>query len=182
MKIFKTVFLGFLALYFLYVPCIGAEIHKAAMEGDLAKVQALIAKDASLTDAKDEMGRTPLHLACHGGHIEMVKFLMAKGADIEAKFANGSTAIYWAIPEGHIDVVKLLIAKGADIQAKQNDGTTLLHIAAVLGQTEITELLIEEGLNGLSTNIEEDLDGSLREENSIISKYLVVKGTLKCLR
>lgn len=147
MKIFTTAILGFIAFYFLFVPCMGAEIHKAAMEGDLEKVQALIADDPGLTDAKDEMGRTPLHLACHGGHIEMVKYLMAKGANIEAKFANGSTALYWAIPEGHIDVVKLLLAAGADIQAKQNDGTSLLHIAAALGQTEIAELLIEEGLN-----------------------------------
>ena len=125
----------------------GNEIHKAATEGDMEKVQALIADDPGLIDAKDEMGRTPLHLACYGGHIELVKYLMTKGADMEAKFANGSTALFWAIPEGHLDIVKLLIAEGADVGARQNDGTSLLHIAAVSGQKEIAALLIDKGLD-----------------------------------
>jgi 7,8-dihydropterin-6-yl-methyl-4-(beta-D-ribofuranosyl)aminobenzene 5'-phosphate synthase len=147
MKNFKTALLGFMTFYFLYIPCMGVEIHKAAMEGNLEKVQALIADNPGLTDAKDEMGRTPLHLACHGGHTELVKLLLAKGADMEAKFPNGSTALFWTIPEGHKEILELLMAKGADIQAKQNDGTSLLHIAAALGQSEIAELLIEKGLN-----------------------------------
>ncbi len=147
MKIFKAALFGFLIFYFLFIPCMGEDVHRAAMEGNLEELQALIAKDPSLTDAKDEMGRTPLHLACYGGHMELVKFLLSKGADIETKFANGSTALFWSIPEGHIDIVKLLITKGADIQAKQNDGTTLLHIAAAFGQTEIAELLIDKGLD-----------------------------------
>ena len=95
MKMFKTALFGFLAFSFLSAPCMGAEIHKASMEGDLAKVQALIAENPGLTDAKDEMGRTPLHLACYGGHTELVKLLLAKGADMEAKFPNGSTALFW---------------------------------------------------------------------------------------
>jgi 7,8-dihydropterin-6-yl-methyl-4-(beta-D-ribofuranosyl)aminobenzene 5'-phosphate synthase len=146
MKMFKTALFGFLAFSFLFAPCIGAEIHKASKEGDLAKVQALIAENPGLTDTKDEMGRTPLHLACYGGHTELVKFLLVKGADMEAKFPNGSTALFWTIPEGHKEILELLMAKGADINAKQNDGTSLLHIAAALGQTEIAELLINKGL------------------------------------
>jgi 7,8-dihydropterin-6-yl-methyl-4-(beta-D-ribofuranosyl)aminobenzene 5'-phosphate synthase len=147
MKILKIAF--FLSLFFclLFVPCLKAEIHKVAMDGNLEEAKALIAKDPSLTDAKDEMGRTPLHLACYGGHTELVKFLLAKGADIEAEFANGATPLFWAIPEGHIDIVKLLIHEGGDIQARQNDGTSLLHIAAVSGRKEIAELLIDKGLD-----------------------------------
>ena len=82
MKIFRTVLLGSIAFYFLFIPCMGADIHKAAIEGDIAKVQALIAENPALTDAKDEMGRTPLAYAVSRGHKNVVELMIDKGADV----------------------------------------------------------------------------------------------------
>jgi hypothetical protein len=41
-------------------------IHQAVQAGDLAAVRATVEKDGSLVNAKDEMGRTPLHWAARG--------------------------------------------------------------------------------------------------------------------
>ena len=53
-----------------------AEIHDAAKSGNLAKVKILIEADPGLIAAKDESGRTPLHWACRGVHVEMVQYLV----------------------------------------------------------------------------------------------------------
>jgi hypothetical protein len=42
-------------------------IHGAARSGDLATVRALIEQDAGRAGARDEAGRTPLHVAAGSG-------------------------------------------------------------------------------------------------------------------
>jgi len=52
------------------------------------------------------------------GHRKVVKLLIAKGADLEAKDKDGSTPLHIAAQCGHRKVVELLLQKGADIEAK----------------------------------------------------------------
>ena len=47
-------------------------------------VRALLAAGAD-TQAKNGAGKTPLHLASDGSHLEVYKELMVAGADIEEK-------------------------------------------------------------------------------------------------
>ena len=47
-----------------------AEIHDAALKGDLAKVKDLLAKDPALVNAKGHNEKAPLHWAAQGGHLE----------------------------------------------------------------------------------------------------------------
>lgn len=44
------------------------DIHKAAQEGDLSAVKALLAKKPALAHAKCDGGGTPLHAAIVAGH------------------------------------------------------------------------------------------------------------------
>lgn len=41
----------------------------------------------------DNGGKTPLHRACEGGHVDVVQLLVERGADLEAKNAAGKTAL-----------------------------------------------------------------------------------------
>jgi 26S proteasome non-ATPase regulatory subunit 10 len=52
------------------------EIHDAAQDGDLAKVQALLRQNPSLISSKDNNGATPLHMAASGGHKDIVNVLL----------------------------------------------------------------------------------------------------------
>ena len=60
---------------------------------------------------------TELMLTSHYGHRAIVRLLLEKGADIEAKDSRfGRTPLLWAVKGGHEAVVKLLLEKGADIK------------------------------------------------------------------
>jgi hypothetical protein len=91
----------------------------AVRKGDVAAVEQALATGVAV-DAPFRYNRTALSFAADRGHVEVVRLLLAKGADPEATDSYyNQTPLAWASqpaqtrkPE-HADVVKLLLAKGA---------------------------------------------------------------------
>lgn len=80
--------------------------------------------------------------------MEMIKFLIKNGADINKKDDIGQTALHRAtlIPKGEtLEPLKYLIEQGADINAKDNEGNTPLFIAYALGNYDAVKVLINAG-------------------------------------
>ncbi len=101
-----------------------------------------------IIDARDKLGRTPLIEAACKGHLDVVQYLVEKGADVNAKDSVGLTPLTWAICQGHLDVVKYLVAKGADVNTMNNDGKTALMWAVQMAKTglpNVVELLKQHG-------------------------------------
>ena len=119
----------------------GGEIHDAAANGDLAKVQLLLKDHPDLVFSKDDLGRTPLHVAAGSGHKDVAELFLAHQADVHAEDNFGRTALHWAAVGGHKDVAECLLAHHADVNAKDNFGRTALHWAAVGGHKDVAELL-----------------------------------------
>jgi ankyrin repeat protein len=71
-----------------------------------------------------------LCVAAYNGHLEVVKLLLEKGADIEHKDNDGRTPLCVAAYNGHLEVVRLLLEKGADIEHKDNDGRIPFSLAS----------------------------------------------------
>ncbi|PKK46687.1 hypothetical protein CI102_10605, partial [Trichoderma harzianum] len=90
---------------------------------------------------------TDLIIASHYGHSAVIKLLVEKGADIEAKDDKyGWTPLLWAAEHGDEASIKLLIGKGANIEAKDNRyGRTPLSWAVGSGNEAIVKLLVEQG-------------------------------------
>ncbi|KAL7918469.1 ankyrin repeat domain-containing protein [Trichoderma austrokoningii] len=100
---------------------------------------------AVITDQKPQM-TTDLLVAAHCGNSAIVKLLLEKGGDFEAKESNrGWTPLRSAVLVGHEAIVKLLLDKGADIEAKDNDGWTALLSASRKGNKALVELLLDNG-------------------------------------
>ena len=96
----------------------------------------------------DTDGFTPLHEAAIRGQLEVVQFLIERGAKFDTTATghwSGKTPLHSAAREGKKDVVQLLLDRGAGINKPDTDGFTPLHEAAICGHTEVVQFLIERG-------------------------------------
>jgi len=86
---------------------------QAVRKGDAAAVKAAL--DAGVpADAKFRYDRTALSFAADRGQVEIVKLLLDRGADVNAKDSfYGVTPLVWAANNGHVEVARILLARGA---------------------------------------------------------------------
>ncbi|MCJ7476145.1 MAG: ankyrin repeat domain-containing protein, partial [Wolbachia endosymbiont of Homalodisca vitripennis] len=135
-------------------------------------------------NAKDNtFSRTPLHDAVIKGHLEIVKYLIEKGTDVDIRDGWNNSSLQHAASNSHLDIVKYLVEKGADLMDKNNTGNTLLHFATGNpnnreGRLEVVKYLIEKGadLNARNDYGDTPLHYAIRAGYLDIAKYLVEKG------
>jgi len=118
-----------------------------------------------------EEGATLLHKAALEGNVIVIKFLVSKGANVNAKTnsrltplylamalnkntevaeclistgadVNDGATLYTAIAEEKIEACKFLISKGTNVNAKIHDGATPLHLATLKGNIEFAKVFI----------------------------------------
>jgi ankyrin repeat protein len=124
------------------------EIHDAVRSGDLAKVKALLKSHAEWLNSPDQNQKTPLHLALESGHIDMARYLIEQGADINLKDKDKATPLYNAAYLGNLEILDLLLKKGASSINEGNfRGQTPLHFACEKGHPEVATLLLDAGAN-----------------------------------
>jgi hypothetical protein len=88
---------------------------------------------------KDE---SPLMLASLRGHVDMVRKLIERGADVNK---TGWAPLHYAATNGHSEIIRLLLENHAYIDAESPNGTTPLMMAAHYGTAEAVKLLLAEG-------------------------------------
>ncbi|GMH92305.1 hypothetical protein TrVE_jg7552 [Triparma verrucosa] len=119
-------------------------LYKAAWEGHLDVVQALVTAKADLNKANTD-GCTPLLIAAYNGHLNVVQALVAAEADVDkAKTDDGRTPLWTAAYEGHLDVVQALVAAKADVNKAAGEWTPL-RIATQNNHTSIVACLKSAG-------------------------------------
>jgi len=130
----------------------GAKVDQANSYGDTAlKLAALhgrtsIARKLRARGAQVETpGWTPLIYAATGGHDEMVRYLLAEGANINATSPNGTTALMMAVREEKFSTAELLIARGANVNMRNEQGATALSYAEQSGDTALVARLKRAG-------------------------------------
>lgn len=72
-------------------------IIEAAKRGDLAAVEAELARNGSLASASNETGDTALHHAAKHGHLHIVRALLAAGANVDAVRGDGYRPVHCAL-------------------------------------------------------------------------------------
>ncbi len=99
-------------------------MHYAAMKNLGNIVYLLWERKPDLINAKDNMGETPLHLACENGALFAAEKLIEYKADINAQDIDGETPLHYACRKGKKDIIVLLIKNGANITVKNSAGKT----------------------------------------------------------
>lgn len=131
-------------------------IHEAASANQLKQVQAMIEDQPGLLDDISDHGFTPLGMATHFGHEDVVRFLLATGADPNLQSQNGYSVypLHAAISSGYDGIAKMLVEAGAEVNVFQASRITPLHLASQHGNIDLIVLLLE---NGAQVDIKNDM-------------------------
>lgn len=106
------------------------DLHEAAALGDVAAVRHFAEViGVPLDEPQGDFRQTPLHYAAGNGHLDVARYLLAKGADIDAIDRTGQPPLAGALGRSHPAVAEFLIARGADLGIRGEFGG-MLHFAA----------------------------------------------------
>lgn len=119
-------------------------IH-AARQGHTVTAKYLIEHEANPAMASD-LGATALHHSAGIGDIELLRFLLSRGVDVDSQSDSG-TPLIWAAGHDQPEAVKFLLENGADPNAETEDNITPLLSSVAAGSMACLELLIQAGAN-----------------------------------
>lgn len=122
-------------------------LHRAVglEHSDLGVVKALIDAKAPL-QAKDRMGSTPIHAACHRGSVDLVKLLLASKGDVQDVDHDGFTTVHTAAQNGHLQLLKFLVQdRKCVVDVVSNKGSTPLMCALRFTRSKVVKWLVQHG-------------------------------------
>ena len=130
-----------------------ANANRRNQHGDTALMMASVRGDREIGRMLIEFGGAevkhagwaPIHYAAFYDKPEMIRYLLAKGADKDALAPNGYTALMLAARSGHTDVARVLLQEDADINVRSPDGLTALKIARLRKNSEVADLVTRAG-------------------------------------
>lgn len=133
-------------------------VIQSAFSGDVAKLQDCFSNEDNpyhdrveeQINSVDEDGRSPLEIAATEGHLEMLKYLIEKGSEVNTRNPqNGKSPLDMACILGRDDIVKELLVNEVELNSSPPKGYTALHHASVWDHRKCIQLLVE---------VEADLD------------------------
>ena len=92
-------------------------------------------------------GRSALLAATHRNHVEVARFLIQEGADVNAKDFIQDTPFLYAAAEGRTEILKMTLAAGADVSDTNRYRGTALIPAAHHGHVEAVKLLLATAID-----------------------------------
>jgi uncharacterized protein len=121
---------------------------EAAGEGDLEEVRRLVQQDRRLLNANGVW--TPLTAASEQGQVEVIRYLLDEGAQVNLRDRSGDSALDEVCYHGQLEAASLLLAHGADAAAAGDEGDTPLMLASARGHTNVVALLLAHGCGDIN--------------------------------
>lgn len=117
-------------------------LYLALRDGSLKAAEALIAWPRTHVEVRTAQDESPLMMAALKGHLELVKKLIERDADVNKP---GWAPLHYAATGGHLAIMTLLLEHHAFIDAESPNGTTPLMMAAHYGSHAAVKLLLDAG-------------------------------------
>jgi ankyrin repeat protein len=126
----------------------------AVVRGDIKTVETYLAASKSWASCQDDKTKEyPLHYAVRSGHRDILRRLLAAGANISAAGNNSQTPLHTAVTVGFADIVEILLNAGAEryINYADPNGLSPLDTAIQRGKTEILKVMLDTKKADLNT-------------------------------
>eukprot|EP01090_Pellita_catalonica_P019501 TRINITY_DN6667_c0_g1_i3.p1 TRINITY_DN6667_c0_g1~~TRINITY_DN6667_c0_g1_i3.p1 ORF type:complete len:338 (-),score=30.56 TRINITY_DN6667_c0_g1_i3:1151-2164(-) len=125
------------------------------LPGDLQLVELLLSNGANAGISTLQDGNTALHYFVRHSPSpnlkteidEIVKLLLANGADIDSKNHQLETPLHLAVMRGNLIMTDILIANGASYHQRNSVGASPLHLAVIRGNVDIIKLMLKLNLD-----------------------------------
>ncbi|CAJ1056224.1 ankyrin repeat domain-containing protein 26 isoform X10 [Xyrichtys novacula] len=149
------------------------KVHKAASVGDVAKLKQLSKKND--INQLDKENRTALHIACAGGHVEVVQFLVESKAKLNLCDNQNRSALMKAVQGQHERCLSILLENHAEPNLVDINGNTALHLAANIPSISTAVLLLEHGADINAQNKEgfAPLTVAVREDHIEMAEFIL---------
>lgn len=135
------------------------ELFEAIYSNNIENVKRALSEGAEINGPSEEYGGfTPLMAAAGAWHMDILNFLLDKGADVKAKTPGGDTILGIMIGQGfsnaprineqYHNLIRKIISKGVDVDSyNQNSDKNPLLISLSAADVETVDMLIEAGAN-----------------------------------
>ncbi len=165
------------ALVFAF-PTSAQDISEVASTGDLVQLKVLVEEDPLAVNFKDEQGRTPLHWASRGVHIDILEYLVENGADVNATDSDKVTPLHSLSYRGDVKAMGTLIENGANVEAQDSSGMVPLMYAAYAGHEEAAAALVRDGANVMARDDAGGtaVDIAVDQGNEELTRFLLANG------
>jgi ankyrin repeat protein len=118
----------------------GKPLYNAAEMGNLRLVDLLLQFRADVESRNTIRKTTALYQAVSKENLEVARFLLDHGADVDAKDPNGYTPLFSAVSQGNLDLVEMLLQYGASKKTRLPDGRNVEDLAS--GDNEMRDRLL----------------------------------------
>ncbi|PRP75951.1 CRE-ART-1 protein [Planoprotostelium fungivorum] len=128
----------------------------SSINADIQRLSVLLSGwgASNAIDATDKDGNTALMLASEKGRVDIVNYLIAKGADVQLRDNWGKTAVHKGAARGQWDTVNVLLNNGCSVNSKDNFGNTPLHAAIRNGHKVVS---LQHGADVYAKNNRDEL-------------------------
>jgi ankyrin repeat protein len=132
----------------------GRKLIRAIAEGDLAKVKRIVKKSRWAVNARvDYITKdyqfcfrwTALHECVYCENLDIFKFLLENGADIQMTDFYGASVLAEATREGSLQMIEILIENGADVNHRGFKGNVPLMVAVERNHLSAVQALLSAG-------------------------------------
>ncbi|XP_018540805.1 histone-lysine N-methyltransferase EHMT1 isoform X2 [Lates calcarifer] len=141
-------------------------LHLAAKSGHYNIVEHLLSTGLININCQDDGGWTAMIWATEYKHVDQVKLLLSKGADISIRDKEENICLHWAAFSGSVEIAELLLNANCDLQAVNIHGDSPLHIAARENRLDCVTLFLSRGADVFLKNREGETPPDCCSHNS----------------
>lgn len=148
---------------------------ESVISGHIEIIQHYI--DAGFSSSsRNSKGVPMICLAIRNGHLDVVKFLICCGADINAISEDRhNTPLMDAASSGFLESIKLLVKEGSDLECQSKNGQTALILAVGHGDEEVSNYLLSVGAD---YEIKDSLGMSAKSYAKLFNKESILENML----